>query len=60
MTDKQIARHFLHYSECLSKPLPFFKTQIGKPFLNFMISAKHDKGLRFLPIGVSVYSSMFF
>ena len=31
--DQQIARHFVHYSECLSNPLPFYATQIITLFL---------------------------
>ena len=42
--EKQIARHFLQYSECLSKPLPFYATQIIEPFLNSKTLANHDKG----------------
>ena len=37
--EKQIARHFVQYSECLSNPL----TQIIKPFLNSKSSANCDK-----------------
>ena len=32
--DQQIARAFVHYSECISIPLPFYTTQIINPFLN--------------------------
>ena len=48
MIERQIARHFVHYSECLSNPLPFYATQILNPFLNLIILAKHDKGLGYI------------
>ena len=44
MTEKQIAKYFVQYSECLSNPLPFYATQIINPILNSMISANHNKG----------------
>ena len=31
--DQQLARHFVHYSECLHYPLPFYVTQIINPLL---------------------------
>ena len=43
----KIARHFVHYSECLTNPSPFSAIQINNPFLNSRISASHDKGLGF-------------
>ena len=46
--DEQIARHFVHYSECLNlPPLLFYVTQIINQFLTSWISAYHDKGLGF-------------
>ena len=48
MIDRQIARHFVHYSECLSKSLPFYATQMINPFLNLRILVKHDKGLGYI------------
>ena len=47
MIDQQIARHFVHYSEYIYHPLPFYTTKIINPFLNSRISANHDKGLGF-------------
>ena len=44
MIDQQKARNFVHYSECLSNPLPFYATQIINPFLTSRISANHNKG----------------
>ena len=41
--DQQIAQHFLQYSECLSNPLRFYKTQIINLFLNPRISANSVK-----------------
>ena len=41
--DKQLAQHYMRYSECLSNPLPFYATHIIDPFLNSRISASHDK-----------------
>ena len=32
--DQQMARHFVQYSECLSKTLPNYATQIINPLLN--------------------------
>ena len=45
MIDHQIARHFVHYSECL-----YHSSQINH-FLTSRISANHDKGLRFAQLG---------
>ena len=45
--DHQIARHFLHYSECSYHPLPFYATQMITPLLSSRISANQDKGLGF-------------
>ena len=45
--DQQIARHFVHYNECLYHPLPFYTTQTMNPFLTSSLSANHDKGLGF-------------
>ena len=39
--EKQIGRHFVQYTKCLSIPLPFYATQIINPFLNQLISANH-------------------
>ena len=44
--DQHLARHFLHYSECLQHPLTFYTTQIINPFLNSRISANQDKVLK--------------
>ena len=60
MIDPQIARHFVHYSECLSNPLPFKATQIINPFLDSRFSANNNKGFEFQPIVKSLYSLMFF
>ena len=57
--DQQIARHSVHYSECLSNPLPFYSNQIINPFLNSRISANDNKGLEFQPIVKSLYCLMF-
>ena len=43
LIDQQIARHFVHYSECLSHPLLFYATQMINRLLNIRISANHDK-----------------
>ena len=43
IVDHKVARHFLHYSECLSNPLSFYATQMINPFPNSRISANHDK-----------------
>ena len=43
--DQQIAWHFVHYSECLFHPLPFFATLTTNHFPTSRISANHDKGL---------------
>ena len=40
--DQQIARHFVHYRECLSNPLPFYTIQITNPFLNSRISPNKE------------------
>ena len=56
--DQQIARHCVHYSECLSNPLSFNATQITTPFLNSRISANHDQGLGFYPIIEFLYALM--
>ena len=45
--DQQVAPHFVHYSECLSNPLPFYATQIINPFLTLRISANKNKRLGF-------------
>ena len=45
--EKQVLRHCVQYSECLSIPLPYYATQIISPFLISMISANHDKGKGF-------------
>ena len=45
--DQQIVRNYVHSSECLSTPLPFYAAQIIDTFLNSSILANHDKGLRF-------------
>ena len=47
LIDQQIARHFVHYSECLYHPLIYYATQIINPFLTLRILANHDKGLGF-------------
>ena len=52
--DQQIARHFVHYSESLHHPLPFYATQIIYPFLTLRLSANHDKGLEFWGILILV------
>ena len=44
--DRQLARHFVYYVECLSSPPPF-SSQIITPFLNSMISTNQGKGLEF-------------
>ena len=36
--------HFVHYSECLYRPLPFYTTQVINPFLTSRISGNHSKG----------------
>ena len=46
IVDQQIARHFVHYSEC-TNPLPFYLTQMINPFLILRTLANHDKGLGF-------------
>ena len=43
--DQQIARHFVHYSECLSNPPSLYATQMINPFLNSRIKDNHNKGL---------------
>ena len=45
--DQQIARHSVHYSECLYHPLPIYATQMIKHFLTSRISTNHDKGFEF-------------
>ena len=45
--DQQIARHFVHYSECLSNLTSFYTIQLINPFLISRITANHDKGLGF-------------
>ena len=47
--DKQIARHFVQYTECLyaTLPIPFYVTQFLDPFLNLRILTNHDKGKGF-------------
>ena len=45
--DQQIAEHFVHYSKYLSKPLPFYATEMINPFFNSRISANHNKELGF-------------
>ena len=45
--DQQLARPFVHYSECLHHPLPFNATQIINPFLTSRISTNHEKGKGF-------------
>ena len=47
MIDQQIARHFVHYSEYPSNPLTFYANQKNNPYLNFRISANHDKRMVF-------------
>ena len=65
--DQQIARHFIHYSECLSIPLPFHTTQIILLFLNSRISTNHDKWYGILdtqeiliPLDVPLVKNLFF
>ena len=58
MIDQQIVRHFVHFRECLYHPLPFYATQMIKPFLNSWISANHNKGVVFQPIVKFLYSLM--
>ena len=41
--DRQIARHFVQYSESFSNLSSPYETQIINPFLKSWISAKHDK-----------------
>ena len=45
--DQQIARHFVHISECIYQPLPLYATQIINLFLTKKKSANHYKGLGF-------------
>ena len=49
MIDKKIARHFVHYSECLYNPLPIYATQIINPFLDLIKDLSQsrylDKGI---------------
>ena len=59
ITDQQIARQFVHYSECLYHLHSFYVNQIINPFHSSKISANHDKGLVFQPIGKSLYSLIF-
>ena len=53
--DHQIARYFVHFSECLLNPLSFYATQIIIPFLHLRISANHDKGWGFKATKKSIY-----
>ena len=43
IVNQQKARYFVHYSECLSNPLPFYATKMINPFLT---QANYDEGLR--------------
>ena len=42
---QQIEQHLVHFSECLYQEVPFYATQIIKPYLTSRISANHDKGI---------------
>ena len=42
--EKQIARNFVQYSECILNPPTFYATKIIHPFPNSSISTNHDKG----------------
>ena len=50
---QHIARHFVHYVECLSNLPPFLCSHIINSFLNSRISANHDK-VKGLPANVHV------
>ena len=52
---QQIVRHFVHYSECLYHPLPFYANQIIGNFLTSRMWANQDKWLGFSLIGKSLY-----
>ena len=41
---KQIARHFVQYSDVFQTPLTLYVTQMVNPFLIPRISVNHDKG----------------
>ena len=42
LIDQQKAQHFVHFSEYLSDPLPFYATQFITYFLNLKISLNHN------------------
>ena len=58
MIDQQIAPFYALQWMSLTT-LTFYATQIISPFLTSRISANHNKGLGFKPVGKSLYSLMF-